>query len=168
MDPLSALFSSYLDMVTNITYTRVTDMMGTEVTALAVEHKGILIPYSYQIWRIKDDSVCASYADDMATYSKCTIAARNLFSDTCKYLQRAKPNHWKKKKLKNMYCNAAISYQPTIAALQWSHDVPALESARFECNMATAELMGSNDPKLKKKKQKVCSKYRKLQHKANQ
>ncbi|MES9912320.1 MAG: hypothetical protein ABW126_08010 [Candidatus Sedimenticola sp. 4PFRAG1] len=166
MDPVSVIFASYLDLVTNIAHKSYADVIGTEVTALSVEHKGITVPYSYNLWRIRDKTVCASYKYETAQHSKCTMAASSLFSDICQHLQSQSLDHWKKKKLKNMYCNAAATYQPTVANIQWSSDSSGLQVARANCNSAIAELLGTDDPALRKKKEKVCSEYKKLMQEA--
>ncbi len=163
MDPLSAIFASYLDMVSNTVHGQVTDIMGTEITALAIDHGGTTVPYSYQLWRIRERTVCFSYSGQVSKYSECTMAARSLFSDICQHLQQKPLSHWKLKKLKNMYCNAAVTFQPTVATVKWSGDVSGLDVARTECNTAIAGLVGSSDSALKKKKELVCEKYRELQ-----
>lgn len=167
MDPLSLIFASYLDMVSNTVHSHVTDVMGTEISVLAVDHGGITVPYSYQLWQIRAKTVCSTYSENVLKYSRCTIAARSLFSDICQHLQENPSSRWKQKKLKNMYCNAAMTYQPTVATVQWSGDVSVLEVARAECNTAIAGLMGSSDLVLRKKKEKACGEYRKLQQQAN-
>jgi len=167
MDPISAIFASYLDLVSNTAHEHVSDVMGTEITALVVKHDGISIPYTYQIWKVKEKSVCATYEPNIAHYSKCTVAAKSLFNDICQHLQENKANNWKHKKLKNMYCNAAITYQPTVASVDWTNKESPLRAARAECNLAIAGLMGSTDSELLKKKEEACGNYQTLKQKAN-
>ena len=165
MDPISAVFATYLDAVSNVTMERMTEVMGTEVQAVVVKPDGVDVPYSYQIWKIRPQTVCGTYRQDVALYSKCTVAAQSLFNDTCAYLQANPQSHWKYRKTKNMYCDAAATYQPTVANVEWSNDVSPVEEARAECNLAVAELMGNRTAKNRKKKEEACEKYHALQGK---
>ena len=162
MDPISAAFASYIDLVSFRATKRMTDMLGTEVQTVVVEHQGIRIPYMYQIWKIKPKSVCSSYSQNISNYSKCTIAAQSLFKDTCAYLQANPKEHWKHLKLKNMYCAAAITYKPTMASIESAAVQSPLDKARAKCNLAVAEAMGNQSNENKKKKEKACAEYRTL------
>lgn len=162
MDPISALFASYLDLVSNVTRSHLTQSIGTDVTAVSVEHDGIPVSFSYQMWRIRNQSVCSDLSNDLLKFSECTQAASRLFNDVCSQLNRESLQHWKHGRLKNMYCNAAISFKPTIASVEWSSSPSELNAARSECNMATAALLGSKDPDLMFQKQQACEKYYKL------
>lgn len=159
MDPLSALFASYLELMSNTVHTHMTDRMGTELQAVVVKHRGIPVPYSYQLWRIRPQSVCGRYRDDIGIYSKCTVAARSLFEQTCGHLQTNKTTHWKQQKLKNMYCAAAVGYQPTLATLERPKEKTPLEAARSACNTAIAEQMGNPDPAVRKQRENACGEY---------
>lgn len=57
MDPISYLFSAYLNLVQQ----QVTDIYGTEVKALVVQYEGEQIPFSFQLLQIKQNSVCRPY-----------------------------------------------------------------------------------------------------------
>ena len=88
MDPISILFSSFLTGITNNIHTQVQDIMGTEVQYRVVEYQDQKIDFQYQIWKIKDASVCAIVnTSDLSNHSSCTVAAKGLFTDTCSYLQ---------------------------------------------------------------------------------
>jgi hypothetical protein len=162
MDPLSALFASYLELVSNTVHTHMTDRMGTELQAVVVKHRGIPVPYSYQLWRIRPQSVCGRYCENIGIYSKCTIAARSLFEQACRHLQMKKPTDWKHRKLKNMYCAAAVDYQPTQATLERSNEKTPLEAARSACNTAIAKQMGNTAPAVRKQREKAYGQYQAL------
>jgi hypothetical protein len=159
MDPITLLFASCLDAVSSIATQHTSDVLGTEVQALVVEHKGTKVPYAYQRWTIKPQSVCASDESKVAAYSRCTVAAKSLFADTCERLQSTTGDHWKHRKLKNMYCAAAVSYKPVIATIDWSPKSTPLEDARAECNAAIADLFDNPDPAAKKHKKTACGQY---------
>lgn len=75
MDPVSYLFSAYLNLVQQ----QVTDIYGTEVKALVVPYEGEQVPFSYQLWQIKQNSVCRPYEQDVRRFSQCTVKAQALF-----------------------------------------------------------------------------------------
>lgn len=159
MDPLSAAFASYLDLVSTRITSHMTDTLGTEIQSVVVQHQGIRIPYSYQVWQIRPKSVCSAYRQHAIQFSKCTLAAQSLFKDTCAYLQAHPQEHWKHHKLTNMYCLAAESYQPTIANMQWTPEPSPKEQAQTECNLAVTALMNDPSAENEKKKAAACLKH---------
>lgn len=165
MDPISAAFATYLEAVSSRVTERMTDVLGTEVQAIVVQHNGINVPYSYQIWKIRPQSVCGTYRQDFPFFSKCTVAAQSLFRETCGHLQANPQSHWKHQKLKNMYCDAAVTYQPSVANVEWSEESTPIEQARSECNLAVAELMSDRSSEYRKKKDEACGRYHALQGK---
>lgn len=162
MDPISAAFTSYLELVSSGATSRMTDVLGTEVQAVVVEHHNVNIPYAYQMWKLRPDSACASSRQNVVLYSKCTVAAQSLFKETCAHLQANPEHHWKHRKLKNMYCGAAATYQPTMASVQWSNEPSPLQQARTDCNLAISKLMTFRSAETEKKKEKACGIYRSL------
>lgn len=42
---------------------------GTEVKALVVQYEGEQVPFSYQLWQIKQNSVCRPYEQDVRRFS---------------------------------------------------------------------------------------------------
>ena len=167
MDPISAAFASYLDLVSTRVTEHMTDTLGTEIQAVVVQHQGIRIPYSYQIWKIRPSSVCSSYRPNAIQFSKCTLAAQSLFQDTCAYLQANPQEHWKHHKLTNMYCLAAESYKPTIANMQWTQEPSLMEQAQTECNLAVTVLMNNPSSENQAKKDAACIRYQSLKSKGS-
>lgn len=162
MDPISVIFASHLELVSfNVTH-KMTDLLGTEIQSVVVEHQNIQVPYSYQLWRIVPKSVCNTYNLNIEEFSRCTLAAKSLFNETCLYLQKGEKEHWKYTKMKNMYCNASMTFKPTIANIRRASVKTPLQLARTECNIATAELMGNHNSKTQKKKESSCAKYQNL------
>jgi hypothetical protein len=163
MDPISAVFATYIDLVSSTVHKTMTDQMGLEVQAVIVNHNGMDVPYSYQMWKIRSQDVCSTYRLRMQKFSQCTIAAKSLFQQTCRHLQSNPQSDWKHIKLKNMYCHSANVYQPTLASIQMSEKRTPLQTARQECNIAVAKLMSSKTPENRKAQEVACEKYRKLQ-----
>ncbi len=163
MDALSAVFASYLDAVSTITAKHMTDVIGTEVEAVIIEHDGYQVPFKHQMWRINERSICDNYRQEMTQFAGCTVAAKDLFERTCHHLQVNPDEHWKHKKLKNMYCNAAVSFQPTIANLQWSkQEGVALADAQQACSLATLEAVNHSNAETGKRRDQACEDYARL------
>jgi len=162
MDPISVIFASYLELVSFGVTNEMTDLLGTEIQSVVVEHQSTKVPYSYQLWRIRPKSVCNTYNLNIEEFSRCTLAAKSLFNETCLHLQKGEKEHWKYTKMKNMYCDASITFKPTIANIREAYAKTPLQLARTECNIATAELMGNRNSKIQKKKESSCAKYQSL------
>jgi|SRR5699024_1681887 len=165
MDPISAVFATYIDLVSSQATTAVSDLLGTEVQAVVVQHRKMSIPYSYQAWKIQDQTVCATYRQNFPLFSRCTINAQDLFQETCTHLQANQQTHWKQQKMKNMYCTAATTFQPVVASIEWSSEASPVAEARTQCNLAVAELMGDRSTDNLKKQELACGKYHELRGK---
>jgi hypothetical protein len=140
MEPISILFSSFL----------------TGMTGGLQNQK---IDYQYQLWKIKTPSVCARVkSSNLSNYSSCTTSAKELFAETCTYLQSRPQQHWKYKKLKNMYCIAASNYEPTIAQLSRpTEDEAQLWEAKQKCSLLTLEARNTNSIKIAQKRDAACT-----------
>jgi len=156
MDPVSLLFTAYLDSIQNTVHARFTDLHGTEIKAVAIDYQSVEVPYQYQLWRVKDKSVCLPYKSQITQFSKCTLAAKALFGDLCTQLNDKPNNHWRHSKLKNMYCNAAVSFEPTVARIGVADKRSEEETARAECNLAIAAALGSRDPVVIGERERIC------------
>ena len=133
MDPVSLLFTAYLDSIQNTVHARMTDIHGTEIRTVMIEYQGVEVPYQYQLWRVRDKSVCQPYKSHITQFSNCTLAAKALFRDICAQLSDKPSNHWRYSKLKNMYCNAAVSFEATVARIRVAGERSEEEAARVEC-----------------------------------
>ena len=156
MDPVSLLFTAYLDSIQNTVHARFTDLYGTEIKAVMIEYQGVEVPYQYQLWRVRDKSVCQPYKSQITQFSKCTLAAKVLFRDLCAQLSDKPSNHWRHSKMKNMYCNAAVSYEATVARIGVPGERNEKETARAECNLAIAAALESRDPVVISERERVC------------
>lgn len=159
MDPIATLFSLYLDTVTNSVHQHLTDTMGTELRAEVIHYQGFDIPFQYQMWKVRERSVCASHSDNMGRFSECTVKAKAMFSELCSELNKRPSDHWRLVKTRNMYCNAAVSFTPTIANISTSPTLSDVEAARRQCNLATAAALGSSDKNLAAERRRACEDY---------
>jgi hypothetical protein len=139
---------------------KLADRQNIYVESKTVSHMGVAVTYDYQVWRIKPESVCSVYQGDIAHYSRCTQAAKSLFHEYCSYLQKNPQKNRKYGRMKNMYCNAANTYKPTVANLVSSPGNTELEQAKQDCSLATVEAMNNYEAAIVKKRDRLCQKYR--------
>lgn len=156
MDAVSMLFSAYLNVVANAVHTGATDVMGTEIQAVTLRYDGMDVPFQYQLWQVRQQSVCGNYKGDIGRYSSCTLKAKEMFSELCAQLPAKQSEDWRYTKTRNMYCNAAMTYQPTIAGVTAATPVSEEEERRSACNLATAAALGSSDRKLIAEREQAC------------
>ena len=64
---------------------RTLDVIGTEIQSRVVENGGIKVPYAYLLRNIQPKPVCARYSSNVDNHSRCTVAAKSLFTDTCEH-----------------------------------------------------------------------------------
>lgn len=162
MDPVSYLFATYLNAVQTTTHNHFKEAIGTEVEAVVIEYEGTKIPFQYQMWRIREDSVCSQLQSRIGDYSQCSVKASRLFHELCAQLPMTDNTNWRYAKTRNMYCNAAVSYKPTIATISSESPESELVQAKKKCNVATIDAMGSNDPAAIGYRDRTCKKYNEL------
>ena len=77
---------AYSDFIHSLAYSVTSthrDMLGVELES---KYKDQPVTFQYQLWRLRKDSVCAQLKHNLLEYSKCTRAARALFTQTCRHL----------------------------------------------------------------------------------
>ncbi|MFU1552845.1 hypothetical protein ACM3N8_03630 [Aeromonas sp. A04] len=151
MDPVSYLFSAYLNLVQQ----QVSDIYGAEPKSLVVEYEGEQIPFVFQFWQLQPKSVCRSYEQDARRFSQCTVKASALFGKLCDELSRQESN-WQQPQYRAMYCAASVSYRPMIADIRESKQDPARQAERA-CNQAILAAMDSDDETLLAQRDKACA-----------
>ncbi|MCH7374176.1 hypothetical protein MM182_02025 [Aeromonas sp. MR19] len=154
MDPVSYLFSAYLNLVQQ----QVSDIYGTEPKSLVVEYEGEQIPFVFQFWQLQPKSVCRSYEQDARRFSQCTVKASALFGKLCDELSRQDSN-WQQPQYRAMYCAASVNYRPMIADIRESKQDPARQAERA-CNQAILAAMDSDDETLLAQREQACSAQR--------
>lgn len=157
MDPITALFAALLDSTSSAVNNHMQESLGTEVKTVVVDHSDQRISFQHQLWRIRDESVCADKRGDMAEFSKCTLAAKELFTDACRYLRESHGSGLKYDKTKNMYCAASRSFKPTIAFVAPASQASPLELARRECNRLVLQQSASTEAR-----KQACARYETL------
>lgn len=143
MDPVSYLFSAYLNLVQQ----QVSDIYGTELKSLVVEYEGEQIPFAFQFWQLQPKSVCRSYEQDARRFSQCTVKAAALFGKLCDQLSRQDDSNAQQPQYRAMYCAASVSYRPMIADIRESKPDAARQAERA-CNQAILAAMDSDDETL--------------------
>ncbi|WP_421232335.1 hypothetical protein [Aeromonas jandaei] len=155
MDPVSYLFSAYLNLVQQ----QISDIYGTELKTVAVQYEGESVPFSFQLWQIQQQSICRPYEQDVRRFSQCTVKASALFHKLCDDLTRQDDSSWQLPKYRAMYCSAAVSYWPMIAEIGNAKQSPA-KLAERACNQAILAAMDSDDEALLAQRDKACAAVR--------
>lgn len=163
MDPISAFFAAVLQSTSNVVHQQTSDFMGTEIQAVAVDYQGQRISFQHQLWRIREASVCADKKNNVGEFSKCTLAAKEFFVESCNYLQATGGYGWRFDKTKNMYCLASVSFSPTVAFVAPAHEETPIEIAKRECNKVILMPAASEEYR-----NRICAAYENLKKQAQQ
>ena len=158
MDPISAIFASYIELVSQKTIDKMSAALGTEIQSVAVEHHNTLVTYNYLMWNIQLASVCKRDKPNLAKYSNCTEAAQSLFNHMCSHFQQSSSSVHTNRRLKNMYCQAATNFTATTANISWSTERSSADISRAECNQAISKLLIEQSATARAHKEKVCTK----------
>ncbi|MGP4845611.1 hypothetical protein ACTXGQ_15845 [Marinobacter sp. 1Y8] len=145
MDPVSYLFAAYLNTVQGHVQNNVAEIYGTQVTPVEIEYNGVNVAFQYQLWRVRDKSVCGNVRHNLKAFSDCSLKAKELFSVLCSELSKTPQQNWKHGKYRTMYCNASMTFKPTIASVSVASEESELQKARQACNAATVAAMGSRE-----------------------
>lgn len=156
IDPVSIFVASYLSVVSSTVHEKVSDIYGTELKTEFIQYENMNISFQYQMWKIKSKTVCTSYDKGNQNYSKCTIKAKVLFTEMCKELTKGNHSNWKMKKLKRMYCNASINYQPFIASISNPKVTTEERDREKKCNLLILKTMGNKNKDLIAEKNLAC------------
>ena len=156
IDPISTFLAAYLSAVSTDVQQQVSDIYGTEIKTEFIEYENINISFQYQMWKIKNNTVCSSYNQEMAGYSKCTVKAKAFFTDICKGLTKRNDTNWKVKKLKNMYCNASVNYLPVIANISSPKGLNVAREKEKKCNLLILKTMNNKNKELIPERDLMC------------
>ncbi|MDK8463432.1 hypothetical protein [Marinobacter sp. SS13-12] len=162
MDPVSYLFAAYLSTVQTNVQDHVAERFGTQITPVEIEYEGVNVAFQYQLWRVRDKSVCGNLSQNLKAFSNCSLKAKELFGALCSELSKPPQQNWKHGKFRTMYCNASMSFKPTIASVSAALVGTEFEKARQTCNAATVAAMGSREPRVLRDKREKCGVYREL------
>lgn len=162
MDPVSMVFAAYLNTVQSTVSSHFNETRNTQITPVAIEYEGMTVSYQHQLWRVRSKSVCANYRQTISLFSPCTVKAAQLFNALCTELKQAGSNDWRQAKIQNMYCNAALSFKPTVATVGSAQALSDMDEARQACNAATVAAMGNSDPRLAHERNRNCGVYQSM------
>ena len=156
------LMSTWLSSITDSFANDVATAANTQIIARKVNYEGSVISFQHQFWRIRESSVCGPHAIMSQAFSECTVKARRMFSDMCEHLSSTQTNTPYHHNYQQMYCNAAVSFTPTIISISKGNpeELSEYQKLRIECNMLTASALGSQDEALIRQRDWVCSEFR--------
>lgn len=151
---------TYISLVNSFTESITRDYqekVNTSLETKQVEYNGQVVTYQYQLWRLRPHSVCAHLKHELIAYSQCGISAKQLFQDTCTYLNDNPNRHWRHAKLKNLYCAAAVDYSPVIAEARISKSKEDTQlKQRQQCSVLRMEALRTRDPRTVQLRDQVC------------
>ncbi|QYJ90850.1 hypothetical protein [Shewanella halotolerans] len=158
MDPISQLFAAYLEMVSSNIVASYEDAANTRLVSQRLVYEDTAIGFQHQLWRIRDQSVCADIKQDVTQYAYCTRKAKRMFTSLCQQLSRRDDLNPHGRRLSTMYCNASLSYKPMIAHI----GEPSLRSeqqrAQKRCNELILKAMQDKSPEVQQQKAAACAK----------
>jgi hypothetical protein len=157
MDPLSQLFAVYLESVSNNVSKIYSDNLNTTITTKVLRYENTEIRFQHQLWRIRNDSVCANLIQDSTQYSKCTQLAKTMFNEVCVKIS-SNEKLSAKGSIANMYCNASINYKPIVAQISQPKAKTAQQLADKLCNQLILESMQDSNEDIEKQKEAACTK----------
>ncbi len=146
------------------------ELRGLKLENVQIKYLDYSIKYQYQSWKIKNNTICEEYRTNILEYSKCTQAAKTLFSDVCIFMKKNPKNEIRHQKMKDMYCKKALSYKPVVAMISKSNAElqSEINQAKNLCNTMIMRAMSSKNSYDFSKRDIVCSKYKKLKKQNNQ
>jgi hypothetical protein len=143
-------------MVSGSIHQHFSDLYNAEMQTKIVKFEGYDVAYSYQVWKIRQNSVCNNYQQNPTEFSLCTVKAKDLFRQTCSYLQQDKNKQYITIKLQNMYCNASINFKPHVAMVTEPKKKSTYQKAQKKCNAAILASMGSRDKEVIEARKIAC------------
>ena len=81
---------------------------------------------------------------------------RSSFRSFVSSYRKNPSDHWRHIKTKNVYCNAAVSYEATIVWIGETEEETVDEEAKAACNLAIGAALGSRDPVVIAERDRVC------------
>jgi|GEM_PF-529019 len=161
---ISSIFKSYTRFARSLVLDDYNDEMGVYMKSAVITHSGIDVPFSYQLWRIRPDSVCASFRYSLLKYSECSQAAVSLFRESCNADIYQGMTKSRASRVRNMFCQASTSFKPTVAKIEAANanELTEIEQARAACNSAIMVYMSDSSSQNKRERDKQCAEYERL------
>ena len=129
--------------------------MALNETPLVINYQDTHIPYKHRQWRVLDQSVCERHDQNSTEYSDCTLKAKSLFSQICSALSNQASNYWHHQKYKEMYCNAAVNFQPMVATISYGNSTQITPEEK-KCNQLILKALVDKDGKSINERDEAC------------
>ena len=129
--------------------------MALTKTSLVLNYQETHIPYSHRQWRVLDQSVCDVHDRNSTSYSDCTLKAKSLFNQICSALSNQVTNYWHHQKYKEMYCNAAVNFQPMVATISYGGSTQ-ITSEEKKCNQLILKALVNKDTQSIDEREQAC------------
>ena len=101
-------------------------------------------------------SVRISCQSNLVRYSQYTVITNKLFVLLWVQFSGRPSAEWRYPQFKNVYWNAAVSYEATIAWIDGAEVETKDEEPKVACNLAIAAALGSRDPVVIAERDRVC------------
>lgn len=137
----------------------ITDSMDGNLKAEYVTYQGQEFVYQHLMWQIQNPSVCSNLDKYSPEHAKCTVAASQYFSETCKALSKATTTSNNIPQIRRMICAASVNFKPIVAEISSPKAKSGIEKLEQECNLLIIQASSSDDDTLVKQRDKVCAKY---------
>tara|TARA_Y100000052_G_C2936287_1_gene77632 strand:+ start:91 stop:684 length:594 start_codon:yes stop_codon:yes gene_type:complete len=162
---LPSVFKSYLNFTRSMVMDGYYEDAGLYLKSVIVNHQGVDVPFSFQLWRIRPETVCGSYKANVIAHSKCSQAAAHLFREGCYSTSFDDLSKARASRVRNMFCQASNTYKPTVASIEAAGETSELDDAKSACNAAI--MIYSADPSRANaaERDKQCGLYEELKSK---
>ena len=140
----------------------ITDSMDGNLKAEYVTYHGQEFVYQHLMWQIQNPSVCSNLDKYSPEHAKCTVAASQYFSETCKALSKTNTTSNNIPQIRSMMCAASVGFKPTIAEISNSKVKSGIEKLEQECNLLIIQASSSEDEAVVKQRDRECAKYNAL------
>ncbi|WP_448552451.1 hypothetical protein [Thalassotalea montiporae] len=124
-------------------------------TSLTIEYQDTHIPFSHSQWRVLNHTVCFDNDRNSPEYSDCTVKAKSLFNQICSALSNRTSPYWHHQNYKEMYCQAAVNFQPMVATISYG-DSTQLSAQEKKCNQLILKALVNQDAKSIQEKNAAC------------
>ena len=112
--------------------------------SLTIEYQNTNIPFSHRQWQLLDHTVCRGNDRHSPEYSSCTVKAKSLFNQICSALSNRTSPYWHHQKYKEMYCDAAVNFQPMVATISYGNSTQ-LSAQEKKCNQLILKALVNQD-----------------------
>lgn len=124
-------------------------------TSLVIEYQATNIPFSHKQWRVIDGSVCSHHDRNSPEYSNCSVKAKSLFNQICSALTNSSNTYWHQQKHKEMYCDAAVNFQPMVATISYGASTQ-MSAEEKKCNQLILKALVDPSEKNILEKNEAC------------